>query len=103
MADKNNEKQYFNIKGMTVQNVRRIPGTELISFSLCGNGIGLYGLKIIKSAKGQFIAPPSDKGKDGKYFPRYSIYLTDEDEERIMKAVVKKLPAEEPAEDPDTL
>ena len=58
MAD--NKKEYFNIKGMKVSNVRRIPGTDVITFSLNGNGLGLYNLRIVTGgATGKFISPPS--------------------------------------------
>ncbi len=101
MAD--NKKEYLSIKGMKVSNVRRIPGTEVITFSLNGNGLGLYNLRIVTGgAAGKFISPPSQKGKDGKYYNLYALYLSPEDEERVMKAVIDKLPADE-AEDADTL
>lgn len=101
MAD--NKKEYFSIKGMKVSNVRRIPGTEVITFSLNGNGLGLYNLRIVTGgAQGKFISPPSQKGKDGKYYNLYALYLTPADEEKVMKAVIDKLPADE-AEAEDTL
>lgn len=93
MAD--TKREFFEIKGMTVSNVRKIPNTEVITFNLSGKGIGLYGLRIVKGARGQFIAPPQDKGKDGKYYPRYALYLQEADEERVMKAVIAKLPADD--------
>lgn len=89
-------KEYFSVKGMRVTNVRRIPGTEVITFSLNGNGLGLYNLRIVTGgASGKFIAAPSTKGKDGKYYSQYAIYLSPEDEERVMRAVIDKLPSEE--------
>ncbi len=96
------KKEYFDIKGMKVSNVRRIPNTEIITFSLNGKGLGLYNLRIVNSARGQFITAPQQKGKDGKYYGEYALYLSREDEERVMKAVIDKLPAEQPA-DADTL
>lgn len=102
MAD--TKREYFSIKGMKVNNVRRIPNTEVITFSLIGNGLGLYNLRIVTGgASGRFIAAPSQKGKDGKYYNQYALYLSREDEERVMKAVIDKLPAEQAAADEDTL
>ena len=87
------EREYFSIKGMKVTNVREI-GAEnpTIFFSLTGKGLGLYNLRIVKGARGSFIASPQQKGKDGKYYDLYSLYLSNEDEERVMKAVIDKLP-----------
>lgn len=101
MAD--TKREFFSIKGMRVNNVRRIPNTEVITFALMGNGLGLYNLRIVTGgASGKFIAAPSEKGKDGKYHNHYALYLSREDEERVMKAVIDKLPAEQAAAE-DTL
>lgn len=99
MADQ--KREFFSIKGMKVNNARRIPGTDVITFSLIGNGLGLYNLRIVTGgARGKFIAPPSTKGKDGKYYNVYALYLSPEDEERVLKAVIDKLPADDqPADD----
>lgn len=95
-----NEKVFFNLKGMKVMNARRIPNSTTISFSLCGNGLGLYNLRLVKGGpSGAFIATPQSKGKDDKYYPQYALYLSDEDEDRVIKAVIDKLPAEKPEED----
>lgn len=98
MAD-TSKREYFNIKGMRVGSARRIGNKGTIVFSLLGNGLGLYDLRIVNGANGQFIAAPQQRGKDGKYYAEYAIYLSKEDEERVMKAVIAKLPAEQPAGD----
>ena len=71
MAKKSNEKKsekpIFKAEGMKVANVRRLSDT-VVAFSLLGAGLGLYGLKVIDGSKGKFIATPSQKGKDGKYY-----------------------------------
>lgn len=92
------KKEYFNIKGMKVSNVRRIPNTDVITFSLNGNGLGLYNLRIVTGGPtGKFISAPSQKGKDGKYYNLFAVYFSPEDEERVLKAVIDKLPTEEAA------
>ena len=98
MAD--NTKEFFDVKGMKVSNVREIGESGVISFSLLGRGLGLYNLRIVKSARGSFISAPQSKGKDGKYYSQYALYLSEADEERVMKAVIKKLSKKaEPAGD----
>ena len=93
-----NEKTYLNIKGMKVANVRKLGDKGVISFSLNGNGLGLYNLRIVPSAKGDFISTPQQQGKDGKYYAMYQVYFSPEDEKRVIKAVKDKLPKEEPEE-----
>lgn len=101
-TEKSTEKEYFSITGMKVTNVRRIGDTGIISFSLQGKGLGLYNLKIVKGAHGEFIAAPSTKGKDGAWYPQYAVYLTDDDAKRVIGVVKDKLPSEAPAPAEDT-
>lgn len=95
----NEAREFFDVKGMKVGSVRRIPGTEVITFSLSGKGLSLYGLRIVKGARGSFISAPQTKGKDGKYYDQYHVYFAEADEERVIKAVIDKLPKDEPAGD----
>lgn len=92
------EKSYLNIKGMKVANVRKLGDKGVIVFSLNGNGLGLYNLRIVPSAKGDFISTPQQQGKDGKYYAQYQVYLSKEDEGRVIMAVKAKLPKEEQEE-----
>ena len=96
MASKetNKEKTYFSIKGMSVANVRRL-SDKIVAFSLLGNGLGLYNLRIVAGKKGDFIASPQERGKDGKYYAVYALYLSEEDEKKVIAAVLKKLPKED--------
>ena len=97
------KREYFTVKGMRVTNARRIPGSSTVSFSLVGKGIGLYNLRLVNSANGAFISTPSTKGKDNKYYPQYALYLTKEDEEKVIKKVIELLPADDEPGDTDTL
>lgn len=99
MANKKNENkkpaEYFNISGMRIDRVRKIPGSSVITFSLLGKGIGFYNLKIVNGSRGEFIAMPATKGADGNYYAQYAVYFTDEDAARIIGVVKDKLPKEE--------
>ena len=102
MAAKNEkqEKAYFSIKGMRASNIRRLGKSGVIAFSLLGNGLGLYNLRIVKGKNGnEFIASPQQKGKDGQYYDDYAVYFSDEDAAKIIKAVKENAPDPEPAED----
>lgn len=95
------EKVTLSIKGMKAANIRRLGKGEksIIAFSLLGNGLGLYNLRIVKGKNGEFIAPPQSKGRDDKYYDQYAIYLSEEDAAKIIKAVKEKAPDPEPADD----
>lgn len=100
MAEKK-EQPVFNIKGMKVDHVRRL-SDKVIAFSLNGNGLGLYNLKVIDGKEKRFVAAPQEKGKDGKYYNVYAVYFSEEDEKRLIAAVDKKVPAKT-EEDSDEL
>ena len=93
------KKVYFDISGMTVANVRQL-SAKVVAFSLLGKGLGLYNLRIVAGKNGNFVASPQSKGKDGEYYSVYAVYLTEDDQKKIIKAVLAKLPKEEPADIP---
>lgn len=90
------KKVYFDISGMMVANVRQL-SDKVVAFSLLGKGLGLYNLRIVAGKNGNFVASPQSKGKDGEYYSVYAVYLTEDDQKKIIKAVLAKLPKEEPA------
>lgn len=99
MAKKNEEKKPdFNISGMRVSNVRKLSET-VTAFSLLGNGLGLYNLKVVDGSKGKFIATPQTKGKDGSWYDQYAVYFAEEDQAKIIKKVesmIEEAPADIP-------
>ena len=98
MAKTNNtERTYLNIKGMKVQNVRRLG--KVLAFTLTGNGLGLYNMRLVNGKNGYFVAPPQVKGNDNNWYNQYAVYLEAEDEEKIIKRVLELVPAEEGTED----
>lgn len=75
--------------GATVTNARVI-GESCIIFSLKCQGFSLYNMKLCEGRDGYFIVPPSTKGKDGKYYNQYAVYLSQEDEQRLIEDVLKE-------------
>lgn len=71
-----------------VTNVRKITD-GCIGFTLKCKGFSLYGLRAVerKNGEGWFISVPATKGKDGKYYNDYGLYLRDEDQESILDTV----------------
>lgn len=83
------EKEYFGLwdNGWEVANVRKTDfGTF---FTLRLPGLSLYNLRVVPAGKKYkaFIAMPEDKGKDGEYYKRFALYLSEEDTEAVLDAV----------------
>ena len=97
---KKNDKPNFVITGMKVSNVRKLSNT-VTAFSLLGNGLGLYNLKVVNGAKGKFVAVPQTKGKDGEWYNQYAVYISEEDQAKIIKKVESMV--EEDDEDIDVI
>ena len=95
-AQNNEEKKpvYFDMAENVamVTNVRKISET-CIGFTLKCKGFSLYGLRAAEKKDGSswFISVPATKGKDGKYYNNYALYLRDEDQEAILDTVFKIL------------
>lgn len=89
-AANNQERVNMNLMavGATVTNARVIGGT-CINFSLKCQGFSLYNMKLCEGRDGYFIAPPSTMGKDGKFYNQYAVYLSREDEQRLIEDVLK--------------
>lgn len=81
-------REYLDISQYKVQNVRVVTDT-MVTFTLRGHGHSLYGMKLCEGKNGMFIAPPSQKGKDGKYYNHYAVYLSEDDEKKLIDTVCK--------------
>lgn len=75
-----------------VTNVRQISETR-VGFTLKCKGFSLYNLRAVerRDDNGWFISVPATKGKDGKYYNNYGLYLRDEDQEAIIDTIFKIL------------
>lgn len=69
-----------------VRNVRQVADTCLV-FTLRLYGIDLYGMRLTESAKGTFISASAQKGKDGKYYDNFRVYLSDDAKAAVEQAV----------------
>lgn len=92
---KEEEKKYFDLgeygKDWTVSNCRKLEWGTF--FTLKMEGLQLYNLRVVPAGENYpaFIAMPEDKGKDGDYYKRFSLYLSDEDTEEVLDAVKTEL------------
>lgn len=62
-----------------------------ILFDAVVNEINLYGMAIKKGDKGEWVAMPSRKGNDGKYYKHFYLNLDDKQTDDIIQAVFDKL------------
>ena len=62
-----------------------------IVFDLNVDDITIYGCRIIQGKKGDFVAFPNRKGKDGNYYSHVYLALTEEETEEILEKVGKVL------------
>lgn len=77
-----------------VTNVRKLEWGTF--FTLVLPGLQLFNLRVVPEGNnyGPFISVPEDKGKDGKWYKRYLLYLSDEDQGAIIEEVDKALDEE---------
>lgn len=87
MAFTKKEQKYEYILN-DVQNVRRWEDGG-ITFTAIVNGIWIYGLRIVETANDWFIAFPSRKGKDDKYY-KHVYFPLDADMKKLIGAAIEK-------------
>lgn len=92
MAKKENDKKFFTIGDeWEVRNARELDFGTFFTLQL--PGLALYNLRVVPEGKNYdaFIAMPEDKGKDGDYYKRFALYLTEEDTAAVINAVEEAL------------
>ena len=78
----------LNLSGASIQAAYQLSDTCVV-FTLNIPGASLRDMRLIeKKAGGYFISTPQVKGKDGQYHDRFLVYLSAEDEKRVIKAVL---------------
>lgn len=92
---RNEEKKMRDFEVVSARSWKGKGGKEVVFFTmkLEVNGLDLvfYDLTVQEGKKGDFIATPSKKGKDGKFYSIYYLNLTDEEQTDIMKQIEGKL------------
>lgn len=83
-----NDRPTLNLTGATIQAAYQLSDT-CVTFTLNIPGASLREMRMVeKKAGGYFISTPQVKGKDGHYHDRFLVYLSEEDEQRIISAVL---------------
>lgn len=83
-------KETINVREVEVSRVREI-SNGTVFFTLKLNGVTIYDCRVVEGKNGDFIAFPSDKGSDGKYYSKVYAPLSEEDTKQIISEVEKQL------------
>lgn len=73
--------------GASVSRVRQLSDKVLV-FNLRFGCVDLFSMRAISSDKGEFVAAGQTKGRDGKWYDNYRIYLDRDANDAIIKAVL---------------
>lgn len=71
----------------TVSRARQL-SDKVLAFNLRFGCVDLYGMRAISSDKGDFVSAGQTKGRDGKWYDNYRIYLDKGANDAIIKAVL---------------
>lgn len=83
-----NDRPTLNLTGATIQAAYQMSNTCIV-FTLNIPGASLRDMRLVeKKAGGYFISTPQVKGKDGQYHDRFMVYLSEADEQRVIKTVL---------------
>ena len=92
----NKERTYTKVESFSVKNSREWEGGA-VTTTLTLNGVTIYNVRIMQTHDNnhEFLAFPSRKGNDGKYYPHVYVSLSDEDAEKIIEAIDNDLASKE--------
>ena len=87
-ANNTQEKTYTKVESFSVRNSREWENGNVTS-TVTINGVTIYNVHIKQTKDGnhEFLAFPSRKSNDGKYYPYVYIALSDEDTTKIIEAI----------------
>lgn len=85
-------REYAKVESFTVSNVKEWREND-ITFTLAVNGVTIYNCRVISYKDRDFIAFPSRKGSDDKYYNIAYVSLSKEAEEAILAEVERQLNA----------
>lgn len=90
---KDDNKKVETLKITDCEIVRAVDNEYGVFFDMKLNGIKINGctLQQTKNEGNIFIAFPSRKGKDDKYYPVVSAYISDDDTQKIIEMVDAKI------------
>lgn len=89
--NKDNNVEELKIDSYCVKRVITVGKNANVLADVEINGIIIYGMRVVEYEKGDFLAFPQSKGKDGKYYSICWAKLSEKDQADILKAIEDKL------------
>ena len=86
----NEERSYLEVGKYAIKNVRQV-SDKLVTFTLRGDGVSLYNVKLVEGAKGRFISASQHPGSDGKWYNDYGLYISEDDQKKLIDEVLAQL------------
>lgn len=86
----NSEKTYLEADKYAIKNVRLV-SDKLVTFTLRGDGVSLYNVRLVEGAKGRFISASQHKGSDGRWYNDYGLYISEDDQKKLIDEVLAQL------------
>lgn len=83
-------KETINVRDVEVSRVRQTQNGTVF-FTLKLNDVTIYDCRVVEGKNGDFVAFPSNKGSDGKYYSIVYAPLSEEDAKAIISEVEKQL------------
>ena len=91
-ANKETKRETVDVRSVEVSRVRETKNGTVF-FTLTLNGVTIYDCRAMEGKNGDFVAFPSEKGSDGKYYSKVYAALSEEDNDAIIAEVEKQLNA----------
>ncbi len=74
----------------SIKNVRLV-SDKLVTFTLRGDGVSLYNVRLVEGSNGRFITASQHKGSDGKWYNDYGLYISEDDQKKLIDEVLAQL------------
>lgn len=84
------EKTYLEADKYAIKNVSLV-SDKLVTFTLRGDGVSLYNVRLVEGAKGRFISASQHKGSDGRWYNDYGLYISEDDQKKLIDKVLEQL------------
>lgn len=90
------ERTFCEVRDFEVKNVRVVEGKngDVVFFTLTLNGVTIYNCRVATGKNGDFISFPQYKGNNGTYYNNVYVSLSDEDANKILADIQKRIDEE---------
>lgn len=82
----NDNRVFYKLETFEVR-YARVLSDKVATADLVLPGLILKGIKMVSTENGEWLSMSQSKGKDGKYYNNYALYLSKDDEKKVMDAI----------------